>query len=943
MSDNLQLQVIDPTNQISYYPLDPEWISVTIGAAPTNDVQLQDAEIAALQFVLDLPLPRRIMALSERGNARLAGEKLQPNEYKPLEIGQRVEVGRSSLILLEMNGASSGAEPQTVTKGIVTTSAVPSERKTKQNIYQTKNFRIVNVIDFEITQNVDINQPGVWQVDLENTSQSAPNTGRNANFYFRVEDHSANWEIEIAPSTMLLAHELSKDIPKRDRCRIKVTPLKTSLPYAGKHELRLFITSPDFRDDELTVPLKLEMATYSVYEVSSLSRTKLQVRSKTPAPVNFTITNKSNCPARFTVTGNAEDFAGKIELLERDQIPGFGTWVETSTLELKPNEQTKVQARIYPTRLYWFGNGQHYPLMFTIKLLDTTATKQTVEPKQLKGDLFQGALISYGALLWILLGLLLLFFVLLLFLRPSINKFIITDVSSLPIKAEEDPKKPTATPIASEPKTTVAGSLVKLDWQTKHVTQLVITRLLDNNREEPVLTNNKNISITGQYTFTARNGEGATYVLRGINWIANLPLISSLGIAEQRVRLNVAPVVVTLYPKVDTNNLVVGQSLPLSWTVSEKNTQVILFKNNQPEPITGTNYITGTAATYTDQPITDTTYQIQSQSAYPHDPVLSPPLKVKVRQPAPPPVSAPKIRRFEVMPPQLTAGQKVTILYDVSGATTLLLLLNDAQVAELQPPVGQEQIVLPDAKRYRITLKAVAKINGAPPVETQKWHTVEALPAPLPPQIQMFKAVPESVERGSDAAKNITLAWSLTTDAKNIRILTPDKLIASNLPYSGTLKLAVDQSTNYQILADGPDGAPVSKVVNLTVTDSAVAKGLQKQSLPPAKLTIDDSKTGDDLQIDKCAEHNSNTDQICIFKISPQFPALSVTIVGVNKDCQRILWKQWRYDQISADGIKYQCRRCEKGTYTVYAENADGIVTEENYTYPKDDVEIICK
>lgn len=987
MTNYYRFQIVEPNNQIRYSnEFAAECVSITVGAASANDLALVDPTIADYQLVLYLQAPLQVMNLSALGQVLLASVALPVNEYRFWAPGQRIEVGQHALILLDRNGSVTSvsdavATPTTTSvtsPGTVPSSAISAVVSTRESVFSTPNFAVENRSEVERVQQTEVNSRIEWKIELHNTSEQGPQGGRVAGFRLMLEGVSPDWQADVAPAELQLNHvpptpQYLK--PMRGEFRVAITAPQTPTSRAGLHEIIVRITSEEFPGEVLVIPLRIKINPYMAWQVSKLTPSYVYGRSRSPVETHFTLVNQSNAPLLIETIAGVENLVAAIAFIDKQASNGFATIADEShALELPVAGQARVYVRITPQRRYWLGREQSYPLFVASKavLLDHKPIPQEQEAKEVRGAYIQQPRFGYLHIFFCLLLLCLLFVGALFLFRPSIPQFALTDWPLPTLDANKT--VPIPTPVVSAPKYVVAGAQLALDWgEMNYVSHFTINRLLDNGREEPVLTADAHGAATTPYTLTARNGESATYIILGTNWIAQLPLISQWGVTEQRVRLEVAPVIASLSTKVDTTGLAAQSPLTLTWQVSERNMQVTLLENNQPKPLTGTNSLTGTFGELLRAPLTNTVYQIQAQSVYPHEPVISPPLAVKVIPATPTVVPVPEIHRFEVMPPQLVAGQKVTVLYDVPDAQALYLLLDDVQIAELKPPAGQEQFVLDQPKRYRVTIRAMGQPTMTVGAVSTRWHTIEVLPPPTAPQIRLFKVSPDSVTRGSDAAKNITLLWTVVGEVQNIRIVSADKLIASNLPMSGTLKLTAENSTNYQILVEGKDSPIQSAVATLTVAGSSLIGGspagssttggapaggslaeqLQQQQFAPPTVQITPTTVDLGTKTASCLnpkEEITQTTSICLFTIDLPVPAVSVTLVGVKQDgdqCTRTLWKQWGYADIPANKLTYQCGECMDDSheylFTVYAEDSAGTVRQAQQTLPAGRFPLACK
>ena len=122
-----RLEIISPTGEIKFYPLDLSQPSVNIGQDPENDIVLADPKLAPFMGVLvQQPGSFRFLPLSDQGGLSLDGQALVINHSQPLKHMDCLQLGGYSLILLEAQPARPGAPAPVVAPALPPSSQRPT-------------------------------------------------------------------------------------------------------------------------------------------------------------------------------------------------------------------------------------------------------------------------------------------------------------------------------------------------------------------------------------------------------------------------------------------------------------------------------------------------------------------------------------------------------------------------------------------------------------------------------------------------------------------------------------------------------------------------------------------------------------------------------------------------------------------------------------------------
>jgi uncharacterized membrane protein len=165
------------------------------------------------------------------------------------------------------------------------------------------------------------------------------------------------------------------------------------------------------------------------------------------------------------------------------------------------------------------------------------------------------------------------------------------------------------------------------------------------------------------------------------------------------------------------------------------------------------------------------------------------------------------IQSFTASPMEVTAGAPVTLSWDIAhnGPNSMILPGN----LPVKDGVGNMTVVPTETTTYTL----VARGGGA---EEKRTVTVVVIPKPPPARavIDSFTASQKRIHMGD----TVTLSWKVR-NAKLVRLNPVDTQLVDARVYTSR-QVTPEQTTTYELAAQGEGGDVVTKAVTVTVVDS---------------------------------------------------------------------------------------------------------------------------
>ena len=802
-----QLEIISPNGDINFYDLDAAKGITNIGRHPDNDIILDAPHVAPFHAILDhRKKPYEIVVLSDTEETRLGGRSLPPNTAVTLQNWDTLEVDSHLLILLEETGTAvgAGAPPVVSAKPSAPPPAKPAPTRPpspaivpagqprlparaqpwRLNAPQpdyVDEFIVAQLAQREVTLNVD--QPVTFEVTVINGSPIV------ASFDIAVEGLSPAW-VTITPE------QINLNEGDRGTAYVQVLLPRHPSSLAGVYNVAFIITSPNHPGRSSRLGAEVTVSPYYAFKVGELSPRQQRVSwHKQTARATIPITNQSNSPTIFRLTAEDDEHACTFEF----EVPSEGTRLAVQAqVPVQPNETVTVPTYITPTKRPLFGVRRRiHPYTATVTMQESDQA-----PRSLLGQLKSKPLIGPFLLALIVLSLAILT---VLIFKPNVQTFLANGKTDTTITAGDE--------VAIAWKVSAFSTNVSIEPQETR------NAIIDTNKER-----SGQVRIQPAYP--------GIYTLRAESFLFPLldPLFPKtfkpLIVTTEDVVVNVNPIYPVILAfsvdgyreQLDTTSYRIfqGDAVDLRWTVQHAD-ELELAVNGEPQILPTTEH----NAQRSISPQINTGYKLIARNRYTGEGAPAPEesLSIFVVTPSPTPVPVPIPQRFTARPLEITAGETVTIEWEVPNATKV----NISNISGDFPPIGTTTHKPPQTTDYRLT--AFYKEGDVEKsVVSSIVVRVIVKPAPTPtippvePKIELFEAT-YSGDFIRGVSKDVVLVWSVTGDTSNIEIEGASMGTISNLDPNGQQPIVVSDDTFFILKVYYEDEIKASQMIQLTAVD----------------------------------------------------------------------------------------------------------------------------
>lgn len=709
----------------------------------------------------------------------------------------------------------------------------------------------------ERQQTVDVQGPAQWQFTVTNVSTLV------SRFQLRVE----GW----IDSAWFVFDDNEFTLIERESQVVTLTAVapRTPASVAGAHHFVIVITSDNLPGHEVRIPATLTINPYYDYGVEPLQPLAQTIPwRKHDAKFVLPVQNRGNAPAHYRVEAVDRENATRIEFVDENRL-------HLGMREVAVPAATEVDLPflVTPLKRRVIGAGARtYDITVTV-----TPVEGALGQFPTRGELKHKPL--FGRWVLFLLALLVAVAVLLIF-RPRVTAVRLTYVnqageletrlsntdlaaqdsglfSSLRsgLNLEEVVESGDFSVIADDSSLTDAvvraGQPLTVTWETRNGNTVAVGFL--GNEDTSLVTVDTPASVRrGSFGFVpspniGENNEtnGPTlYELRLDNWMARLPLISSLGHVSRPLVVQVIPANAPIIDSfvVSTDTTVLGNSVVVSWDASMPNSgDQLVLEQKQGDQVVSSTVLTSTSGSLTFEPVANTEFRlVPSTNVWigANQPTAAT-RNVNVLVPTPTPVPTPDIRSFMIEPMEVVAGNSITVSYAISGANSSSLRffgLPTSQV-DLEFESGRVSVPVPSPGPVSVALVAARLPDGstdpndpaaarvtavaslvavAPTPSPTPTFTLTPTPTPQIPVIEVLTLSPAEITRGE--TDEVLLTWNVIGDMDQVVITAPDYSLTS-LERQSSISVPRDQTRVFVLSVSLNGETAASKSVELKVNE----------------------------------------------------------------------------------------------------------------------------
>lgn len=715
MSGSQQVELIYPDGRIQFPHLNETGVT-KIGRHQSNDLVIDSPGVASFHLVLDhREEPYQLLVLTPRENTFLDGKLLPPNVSVELYGWNTIEVAGCQLVLLEDEDLSlpaSTLKPVSAPELITDTPDSPETLSALKPLPDIEDPVIVTEI-VEHEQVIDVGHTATYTLTVKNGGYFV------ANFAVRVvgpELIQPDWvKMNAAPFQFDQNDHVHLSDRDETTVTIEITPPRDALSLAGKHDLRIEVSSPtpEYRGRMSRTNISLTINPYYLFRAGPIQperpivswrsrkgkRGNLKIRG---AETSFALINDGNSPVRFQIEGVSDDqrtilklSAGPKQGYERDQTQRLLQAGEDTD---DANPDTNVHVQIipidYPT-IRW--RQQRYSYNVIVSPLEGDQAPQT-----LQGEFVAKPLIGW---FWIL---------------------VITIAIVLGVGYVLTPKIRT---FSATPQTVRAGDAVALDWSLRQPSLFVSFSLSKSGEVIPINANDTNTNdVPSKFT---------TYQIEA-NTILTQFFPALAGKSTQDVEVEGVIPSILLFEAQPTNQ----GSIILSWLVIDANTVTLIEypQDGQSKP----------TETVLDQPVgsmevplaIETIFTLRAVNDLQIDNPVRRPLRVAPPPPPPPsppdPIPIPVVEEFVVTPKNAIAGQQIGIRWRVSAKDeeSQAELLKSVTITPLSGPLPPNGEVIFEPKETTLII-LTAELTGQQVITYQQVLVTPANDTPAQPETEL--------------------------------------------------------------------------------------------------------------------------------------------------------------------------------------------------------------
>ena len=709
MATREKLEIIKGSGETFFYEIEPHREVINFGSHPDNDIVVSSPGISPFHAMLDLRhRPYQFVQLNETVETTGGDQIFSPSAAREIHTWDTIELGDYRITLIEIEVVEKRQAPDGSLIEKETGSpeqALARPGETGLILPSSLAVRPPDQLDDAIVTDPVVSE---YTIDAGQTLTLVffiSNGGETAaDFEVSLEGLDPNW-VTITPASMRVK------VNQRANVTVSITPPRVPTSRAGPHHFAVMVTSPNYPSRMSRRGATLVINPFYEFAISELSPRQFTISwNRRTATASMSVTNQGNSQARYRVEGSDDDHACSFEF----ESPGENVRLVNQADFHLASDATVVLPVFITARKRRVVGLRSRDIQFAIT---TTPLEGTQPPRAVMARLYARPLIGP----WLLFLILAAFFALAVFgFWPRMN----LTVSPTDIRA---------------------GQPVEVKW-TSWPPILMTLKLngeaLGDGRGELI-----------QYPLA-----NTRYQLTGDTWASRL---FSPGTLFSIVRtVNVTPVTpqILLFqvqpPQVDS-----GEFTEIFWSVTDADKLVLVSENfsqtlDNPE---------GSLKVRLEK---QTVFTLKAYNNSLPGRAIEQVLDVAVNPP--PGKPAPVILDFRVEPATITAGQNVTITWEVSEVDEVSI----QPIGDHLPPSGSVSQAPTDTSLYVLTAS-----NGEQSTNALRQITVNPVPptptptpAPQAPTIELFTVSPAQPVQVRDEQVEVRLDWVVSGQTTNITL-----------------------------------------------------------------------------------------------------------------------------------------------------------------------------
>ena len=729
MATHEKLEIIKGSGEIVFFEIEANREVINFGSHPDNDIVVSSPGISPFHAMLDLRRrPYQFVQLNETVKSTEGDQILSPSAVREIHTWDTIELGdyRITLIEIEMVEKRQPPEGSLIQETGAPVQALARPGETSLTLTSSLAVRPPDQLDEAIVTDPVVSE---YTIDAGQTLTLVffiSNGGETvADFEVSLEGLDPNW-VTITPTSMHVK------VNQRASVTVTITPPRAPTSRAGPHHFAVIVTSPNYPSRMSRRGATLVINPFYEFAISDLSPRQFTISwNQRTATASLAVINQGNSSARYRVEGSDDDHACSLEF----QSPGENVRLANQADFHLASDATVVLPVFITLRKRQVVGLRSRDLQFTVT---TTPLEGTQPPRTVMGRLYARPLIG-----------------------PLLLSLILMALFVLAVFGSWQRMNLTVTPTDIR-----AGQPVELQW-TSWPPILMSLKLngeaLEDGRGELI-----------QHPLATTH-----YQLTGDTWASR---IFSPGTRFSIVRtVNVIPVIpqILLFqaqpPQVDS-----GEYTEIFWSVTDADKLVLVSESFSQ---TLDNLEGSLKVRLEKQTVFTLKAYNNSLPGRAIEQVLDVPLN------SPPGEPAPVILDFRVEPSTITAGQNVTITWQVSNVDEVSI----QPIGDHLPPTGSVSQAPAETSFYVLTAS-----NGQQSTNALRQITVNPVPptptptpAPLAPTIELFTVSPAQPVQVRDEQVEVRLNWVISGTTTNI-VLTGGELGEdgfSNLEPQGSLQV----------------------------------------------------------------------------------------------------------------------------------------------------------